>query len=68
MYLHAKDVLMLEYGEFLMVEVFLFDHLCHFLELLLVSLRHIGSDAFDKSSRTEEALVDFWSLGNVLSL
>ena len=51
-----------------MVEVFLFDHLTDFLELLLVSLRHIGSDAFDKRSRTEEALVDFWSLGDVLSL
>lgn len=68
MYLHAKDVLLFEYGEFLMVEVFLFDHLSDFLELLLVSLRHIGSDAYDKRSRTEEALVDFWSLGDVLSL
>lgn len=68
MYLHTKDVLLLEYSEFLVVEVFLFDHLSDFLKLLLVSLRHIGSDAYDKRSRTEEAFVDFWSLGDVLSL
>jgi hypothetical protein len=64
-YLHANDIFLLEYSEFSMIVVFLFDHLRHFFQLLVISLGHLCSDTYDSVTHTEETLVDFGSFCDV---
>ena len=53
-YLHPSDIFLLKDAKLAMVIIFLFDHLGHFLELVLVSLREIGPDSYNERTSTKE--------------